>query len=76
MGKKWIGVIIVILLFVLMVFAYVEVGKRTAQEGKAVIETSREALDGARRSANEMNERTNQTNKEVEKILGGEEKSE
>ncbi len=76
MAKKWIGLIIVILLLALMAFAYVEMGKRTAQEGKTVVETSREALDRARQSADEVNKRTDQTNKEVEKIFGGEKKSE
>ena len=53
--KKLIGVIVVIIVFILMVFAYMEMGKRTAQEGKAVIDTSRGALDRARQSAEEMN---------------------
>lgn len=68
--KKLIGTVVAIIVVVLMVLAYIEIGKRTAHEGKVVVETSRGAVDKAKESAKEMNKRIDQTNKEVEKIFG------
>jgi len=71
--KKRIGIVAAIIIFALMVLAYVEMGKKTADEGKAFLETSREALNRAKHSADELNKRTDRTNREVEKLLGGRE---
>jgi hypothetical protein len=61
-------------LLALLPFAWVEVGSKRIQEGKAVIQTSCEALDGARQNAGETIVRTEQTNEEAEKIWGDEKK--
>ena len=69
---KLIGIIVAIVVIILMVVGYLELGKRTAHEGKAVVETTRGAVDRARENAEEMNQRIKETNKEAEKIIGGE----
>ena len=68
---KLIGIIVAIVVIILMVLGYLELGKRTAHEGKAVVETTRGAVDRARENAEEMNQRIKETNKEAEKIMGG-----
>jgi hypothetical protein len=70
--KKLIGIVLVIVVAVLLVLAYLELGRKTAQEGKAVMDIPRESVDRTRQSAEEMNKRTEQTNREVKKILGDE----
>ena len=72
--RKLIGIVVAIIIFSLLVIAYVEMGKKTANEGKAFLETSREAVNRAKQSADEMSKRTDQTNKEVEKLFGREKK--
>jgi uncharacterized protein (UPF0333 family) len=72
--SKLISIVVAIIIFALLVLAYVEMGKKTADEGKAFLETSREAVNRAKQSADEMSKRTDRTNKEVEKLLGGEKK--
>ena len=72
--NKLIVVLVAIIVIVLLVFAYIEIGKRTAHEGKAVVETTRGALDRARQSAEEMQKRIDQTKEELEKITGKEKK--
>ena len=69
---KLIGMIVAILVIVLLVLGYLQLGKRTAQEGKAVVETTQGALGKARENAEEMNQRIKETNKEAEKIMRGE----
>lgn len=69
---KLIGIIVAIMVIVLVVLGYLELGKRTAHEGKAVVETTRGAVDRARENAEEMNQRIKEKNKEAEKIMGGE----
>jgi TRAP-type mannitol/chloroaromatic compound transport system permease large subunit len=69
---KLIGMIVAILVIVLLVLGYLQLGKRTAQEGKAVVETTQGALRKARESAEEINQRIKETNKEAEKIMRGE----
>jgi hypothetical protein len=53
--KKLIGIVVVKVVVVLMVLAYVKMDKRTANEGKAVIDASRGAFDRARQRADETN---------------------
>jgi hypothetical protein len=62
--KKRIGIVVAIIVFALLVLAYVEMGKKTANEGKAFLETSRKAVNRARQSADEMNKRADRTNRE------------
>jgi hypothetical protein len=69
---KLIGIIVVIVATVLLVLGYLELGKKTAQEGKAVVETTRGSVDRAKENAEEMNRRIKETNKEAEKIMRGE----
>ena len=69
---KLIGIIVAIMVIVLVVLGYLELGKRTAYEGKPVVETTRGAVDRARENAEEMNQRIKEKNKEAEKIMGGE----
>ncbi len=70
--KKLIGIVLIIVVAVLLVIAYLELGRKTAQEGKAVMDIPGESIDRAKQSAEEMNKRTEQTNREVKKILGQE----
>ena len=53
--KRLIGIVVGKIVVALMVLACVKMGRRTANEGKAVIDASRGAFDRARQSADETN---------------------
>ncbi len=72
--KKLIGIVAAIIIVVLMALAFVAITRRTTDEGKAVIETSRKTVDKAKDTADEMNKRTSQINRDMERTFEDEKK--
>ena len=68
--KKYAGIIAVIVFIVLMVFIYLQVGKKGATEVKTYTEDLSGYKNDAQKSVDEMNKSIEETKKAADKMLG------
>ena len=68
--KKSAGVIIAIIFIVIMVFVYLKIGKKGAEELKIHAETSAGYIEDAQKSVDALNKSTEESKKAADKMLG------
>jgi len=71
--KKFIcyaGIIAVIVFIVVMVFFYLQIGKKGADAGKIYVEESRGYINDAQKSMNDMNKSIEDAQKAANRALG------
>jgi hypothetical protein len=68
--KMSVGVIAAIIFIIAMVFVYLRIGKKGAEETKAYIENTAGYIDQARQSVDEMNKNIEETKKAADRMMG------
>jgi hypothetical protein len=68
--KKYAGIIAVIVFIVIMVFIYLQIGKKGADAGKTYTEDLKGYVNDAQKSVDAVNKNAEESKKAVDKMLG------
>jgi hypothetical protein len=68
--KKSTGLILAIIFIVVIVFIYLQIGRKGADTAKTYVEDSKGYVDQARKSINDMNKSTEEARNAADKMMG------